>query len=621
MADHNVQKFISGTHSVIDPENIPIDAAQDSKNWITKDGIIELVRGREIVGTEGTVGTYTNDHWGYKADGTKVHFRKAGTKVQVDISGTWTDVITGLTETAKYTFSNYQSLAGTFVYVTGIDGLYKIHTANPTSYTSMYNSTKNFKGQSIIVTARMHMWDLPNDKTGHYGSYIDAQDSTVYTTVSGEATTSLTGTLAFKGGGATRTCFGVVITLTGTGEVYTDNNNGVLTGSLGGTGTINYTSGAYTMSAAGVGTATYQWEDSNIKGITDFTKSSTRLAGEGFMFRQDEGGDAIQQILVAPDGSFISLKSQSAYQLTIDNTDTNATNLVFRKDIGVLSKTGAVSTGFGIIFMNTANPNKPELTILEKNPIGDNLVPRVLFPQFQFSNFVYDEDTVVDFFDRYVVISCKSVADLENDTLLMGNVNSNTVDRTYYGLSCISKNEGYLYGGSPFELTSYRIFVGFDDLDNSIDNYWTGKDELYDSESLKKFRKLRLKGYIQAGQSYQVYVNYDNTGFQLVGTILSSGSYVDYNDPIMVGAHMVGDGEVGGSGGTTAFSYFTELKMKCPKFRKRTIKIIALGIGYVSIDTLNDWDILKFENRLPKGSRQKQHVDLSGSPVNEDYFS
>lgn len=95
----------------------------------------------------------------------------------------WTDTVTGLTDGAEYTFARYQSLAGTFVYATGSDGIYKICTANPGNYASMYDSTKNFKGKSIITTGRMLMWDLPNDKTGLYGSRIDAQDSTVYTTV------------------------------------------------------------------------------------------------------------------------------------------------------------------------------------------------------------------------------------------------------------------------------------------------------------------------------------------------------------------------------------------------------------------------------------------------------
>ena len=38
--------------------------------------------------------------------------------------------------------------------------------------------------------------------------------------------------------------------------------------------------GAYTLSASGVGTVNYQWEMTNNKGVTDFSKSATRLAGE-----------------------------------------------------------------------------------------------------------------------------------------------------------------------------------------------------------------------------------------------------------------------------------------------------------------------------------------------------
>lgn len=122
------------------------------------------------------------------------------------------------------------------------------------------------------------MWDLANDKTGLYGSYIDEANSTTET---GEIIAdTATGTLAFKAGDAKRTCFGVVITDTSSTEVFTDNYNGVLVGSLGGTGTINYTTGAFTTSQSGAGTATYQWEMSNNNGITDFTKSATRVAGQ-----------------------------------------------------------------------------------------------------------------------------------------------------------------------------------------------------------------------------------------------------------------------------------------------------------------------------------------------------
>lgn len=69
----------------------------------------------------------------------------------------------------------------------------------------MYASNKNFKGKSMIATARMVMWDLANDKSGLYGSYVDEAN---YTTETEEVLAdTASGTLAFKGGGATRTCF------------------------------------------------------------------------------------------------------------------------------------------------------------------------------------------------------------------------------------------------------------------------------------------------------------------------------------------------------------------------------------------------------------------------------
>ncbi|HEY5305397.1 MAG TPA: hypothetical protein VIJ52_01835 [Pseudolabrys sp.] len=74
----------------------------------------------------------------------------------------------------------------------------------------------------------------------------------------------------------------------------------------------------------------------------------------------------------------------------------------------------------------------------------------------------------------------------------------------------------------------------------------------------------------------------------------------------------MGQSQVGGDITTTVYPYFTELKLKAPKFRKRTIKIIAEGIGYVDIDFMSDHIITNFEDRLPKRYRQKQNVSLDG---------
>ena len=238
--------------------------------------------GNEITGSGKILGL----HVARKADGTEIPYRKRGRKLEYydSAADTWTEVGSNLFPAAavddEVSFANYNSLAGAQMFFSSPNsGFYKIMVANPGSYTDLTDASKNFKGYINILFSRVRLWGRTADLSGIYGSYIDNQQ---YTTVSGEATTSLTGTLAFKGAGAKRTCFAIAITITASGEVYTDDYNGVLTGSLGGTGTINYTSGAYTLSNAGVGTAAYQWEDSTNQGLGDFTKSGTRTAGQGF---------------------------------------------------------------------------------------------------------------------------------------------------------------------------------------------------------------------------------------------------------------------------------------------------------------------------------------------------
>lgn len=622
--DNEIQAFTKGVHNLLEDHLIPKDAASDSKNWYTQDGRIKLVPGRYRIGAEGASGALYGHIFGYKVDGTKVHWRKIGAKIQYFDGSAWQDVVTGLTAGADYTFTNYSSLAGSFTFAFGIDGIYKFHNANPGSYISLYDSAKNFKGHAFIDRGRTILWGRAEDRTGLYGSKIDRQNSTVYTTVTDENIGSgdgidltFNGTLAFKGGGATRNCFGVRVAVTG-GETFTDDYKGNLTGSAGGTGTINYITGAWTLTftvapanASNNIKATYQWEDSNAAGVTDFTKSGTRLAGEGFQFPQDEGGDAIQTILIGQDGAYYSLKRQSAYRLEIDPDDTNATNLVYRRDIGVPSLRGAVSTSKGIVFINTANAEKPELTILQRNPLGDNVEPIVLFPHFRFSDYSY-ADATIETWERYVVIACRTPDATANDRILLCDLTAGTVDITAYHARTFAKDGATLYCGSSVSESTYQLYNGYDDDGFPIDNYWISKGETFKTSRLKKYRKQRFSGRIDPDQSAEIYIDYDDAGFQLVGTIRGDGTYVDNTTPQEIGAQMIGESQVGGLVSATVFPFQVEFKLKIPKFQKRKVKIVAKGIGYLDFDTLTDHDVFTFENKLPKRFRVKQNVSLDG---------
>lgn len=631
MADHIVKQFLTGVSNLGDNETVPKDSAQDALNWLHVDGNIEIMRGSTTLGAEGTIGK-ANDIWfGYKTNGTKVPYRKAGTVIQYynSSTGLWVDIVTGLGLDDNYTFSNYSSLAGSFTFASGPGGLFKFHNANPGSYIDLYDSTKNFKGYCLIDKARMLLWGLTNDPTGLYGSYIDAQNGTVYTSVTNEVLATgdgvqvtFSGTLAFKGSNPKANCFGMALNMNPSGITATDNFLGVISGT-GVTGTINYITGAYSLTfSAPVAGGTqirmsYQWENSNSKGITDFTKSATRLAGEGFVLRQDEGGDAIMQVILGIDDSYYSIKQYSVYKYTADSTDTKPTNDVFRKDIGIPTRRSAVGTGRGIVFINTANPEKPELTVLEKNPLGDNILATPLFPHFKFQNYDFSE-AVVYAWSRYILLACKLNGSLTNDRLLLCDLSKNTVDITYYAVNSLAKDGGSLYAGSPFTNTVYKIFDGWDDNGQVISNYWISKAETYDSERLKKFRKLRLQGEISQAQVIEVYVSYDDADYSLVGTIRGDGTYVDLTSPGTVGSEMVGEGMIGGEdSGSTIYPYFLEIKMKTPKFRKRAVKFVGTGIGYASVSYMMDWDILTFEQRIPKRFRLKQNVSLDGKSTDQ----
>jgi hypothetical protein len=615
MKSREIKAFVHGVHNRFDPEIIKDDAYSDALGWVTKDGSIEISRGREVLGTQGAAGN-SIVHAGYKVNGTKVLFQKVGTKVQYYTGSAWADVITGLTADAPITFANYASLAGTFVYIFSTDGIYKIVPANPASYTSLYDSTKNFKGLALIDKGRTIMWGIVKDPTGLYGSWIDAQNSTVYTSVAGEVIADVaTGTLAFKAAGATRTCFAVVITDTSSGEVFTDDFNGALVGSLGNTGTINYTTGAFTITGqSGAGTASYQWENSNVKGVTDFTKSAPRVASEGFIFRQDIGGDKIQQVLVI-DGIYYSLKANSIYSLNIASDDLDATNEVFRTNVGILSRTSGAATSEGIMLIDTANQDTPTMRIITRNELGDNYDLIEKFQHFKFSDFRYD-DAVLYPYGNYVLVSCKTPEADANNRILVCDYLNKTVDIVPFQAKSFTQDGTTLYSGDSLSQSCYKTFNGFDDLGSVLENYVVSKsDNFGESTLLKKQKRLMLRGKISIGQNYDVFAMFDNGSEVLLGNVSSAAGYVDLDNPDTIGGSMVGEDLVGGSSTTLAYPYLVLLKIKTPKYRVRNLKFVANGFGYVSISNQVDWDIWTFEQKIPAKYRQKQNVSVNDGSI------
>lgn len=636
MKEFKTKLYTSGVQNKIPDEEITQDASSDSLSWITLDGQIELSRGRQEEGIDNTAssGGIYGEIFAPQNDGTKIHFRKKNTKIQYlnTANDTWTDVITGLTDEALYFFAPYSSLAGNYVYAGGPDGLYKINVANPGSYKDMYDATKNYKGYILINESRSFMWNIyaPNvDKTAIYLSKIDPQ-GTNYSTVTNEnlgasGSTNYSGTLAQATG--KRFVFALNITgTTGAGvETFTDNGNGILTSDAGGTGTINYATGAYNITFNAVTTAgnveaDYQYEDSNSGGLTDFTFSAPRVAGEGDFIPQEYLGEPIQNVIPF-DNKYYSFKTTSVYELDLTADDTNASNTVYRADIGIASPRGVVATGRGIAYIDMANPSVPILSMLVRNPVGGNLEPINLTPLFKWENYEFD-DLVMETWGENIVLSAKTIGSESNDRLFLVNTSQKySVDISYYGVNTFAKNSGLLYGGSSLAEVVYELFSDFDDLGQVVENYWEGKAENYNDDILKGFRFLQFKGLIDPNQNIEVYVDYDNNGYSLVGTIRGDGTYVDTSAPQLIGNRMVGTEEIGGGGdSTTVYPYICQLRVKTPKFRVRKLKFIATDFGYVSIQWQKDVDLLTFRQKLPPKYRSKQFVSLDGTQTDLPSF-
>lgn len=634
MISKTVPAFVSGVHNLIDPENIPRDAAKNAENFFTQDGRTVLVGGRINLGPEGTVGSTTGIHIGYTGRGERVLYCKMGTIIKYFDGTVWANCITGLTEDAEYSFANYSSLAGAFTYINGVDGYWKVVNTNPGSPISVYDPTKNFKGYIIIDRGRTLLWNRQADAfgiadpTGLYGSHIDTQlVGTQYTFVNNEAIgvapgPAYAGTLAFKGGNPFASAFGVtfVSTVAAGTETFVDNQDGTLTSNFNGTGTINYATGAYSITFSDVTlanvTSDYTWEDSNVDGITDFTHATPRVEGEGFVFPQDEGGDPIMNVLIGQDGAYYSVKQKSAYRLALSDDDSTATNEVYRKDLGLPFWRAAVSTSKGIIFINTANPTKPEMTLLTRNKFGTEVEPAIVFPHFKFADFTYDEASFSNY-DRWVMVFCKQNGSENNDRILLCNLAARTVDIIGYNGKGAVQDGSALYMGDSLSKSVYQIFSGFDDMGLAIDAFWEGKDDLDDSEDLKKFRKLRFKGHIDPDQLVGVYINPDNQGYFKVGSIWGGASYVNYSESQAIGANFVGQSQVGGDDIVNAYLYLMEIKVRTGKYRQLSIKLVPEGIGYFDFEMIMRWDMLLFESRLPSAYRQKQSVSLDGQQTDQ----
>lgn len=425
--------------------------------------------------------------------------------------------------------------------------------------------------------------------------------STVGGSQSGQASVTVIG----------RTAFGVSFTDGGT-EVFTDNYMGGLTGSLGGSGTINYATGAYSISfngtAAGNVTATYQWENSTVGGIADFTYSSTRTTGQGNFYLQD-GGTLLNS------HTYNQIEYQM-HQRSVWNVITNVADSAvgwlstpFRKNMASQNWRGSVATADGIYYVDTTVNSRPYFALIAYNQLGTQVLPTDLSsgstdgkPKFDMTEFYFDQASMFEW-DRYILCACRTLASSVNNRIILYNKDLDCFDVVDFYATCFSIANGALIAGDSATGNVFTVFSGFDDDQATPYSQWTSNIDFLKIVGQKTVKQIWIEGEIDPNQKMQVLAATDRGQFVLIGTVLGNGSYVDKGSNISIGQNTVGLNQVGGGGLQnsiiTSNHYEIPIKISLGRFQQIQLQFITIGIGYVSISTFLYYDVWEKADKMP----------------------
>jgi len=472
---------------------------------------------------------------------------------------------------------------------TGKRTVFNILVASPISVT---NITAITKAASAVVTAAGHTLSVGDYVILHgVGGMTEINDKIgIVTDINGNDFTidiNSTSFTNYTSGGTAGKC-----------EYFTDDKNGILNSNLGGTGTINYATGAIsvTFNTAPVNgnplNAIYLWEDSTSDGILDTTDTPTN-------FRQADAGN--MQNLFSIGADEYCMHSLKTYVLTMNATIQNSTNFIYRSKVGIPYWRAAAESGEGIVYLDYTNPNNPAVRVLKTSQFSSVVIPNDISETLELASYGFDYPVVYDWGNYYILV-CQKITNAVNDTFnsvaFLYNKVSKLWDRCDFYASCLADYEGGLIAGDSISKNVNRLFNGYDDEGGVIDNaYITEQSNLGLVEGTQKFNIFNIDGFINPDQSFDIYASYDDGNFSLIGTVDGNGSYVDFTQGHIVGGSTVGEAVVGSGGQPNSFHFQYEFKVNSDRFHYIQLKFVAKGVGALQI---NSWT---FKDRRYKGNR------------------
>jgi hypothetical protein len=606
--DYEIANFYGINSAIKDTKALKAGYSPDSLNWITSKendsialrrgyvrlGDTEVTGGGKVTGIGVAVG-YNGDQQLWFSYDRKVKYYDATLDDVVEVGS---DMLPVAANDEDVWFQPYSGLGGAYMYFGSPNSsVYKVPVANPDS--AVDQLTNNYRwgvfhvGQNRAFAGQRNGTVAGNvDPTGLYLSYIDKDQLSDFTAVTGEAIASFPHTLVARTGVRTA----AYVSVTDTVETFKDDRNGNLVGSAGGTGTVNYATGEIDItwgagSAGGAITCDYYHETATTAGLLDFTGSAN---GQGKSFRQDDGGGNLMAIFNINTTQYCFHENRTyQFQSTLD--DTTSTNLPYR-NIGIPYPRAAWQTPDGIILADVSRVNEPKyrrMAVLAGTDI-QTIEPKPISDALDLTSYVHDTCVAYRWGDYEIFCVQKKVlgvAEGFNSIMWVHNVVSDAWDKFDYYVSCLTELDGSLIAGDSISNNVYTLFSGFDEDGGVITNYWESSVLNLGIPNLKTCRRLVIEGLIQSDQQLAIDVSYSGGAWTEVFIVDGQASYVDSGIEISIGSRTIGSGVIGGGAEETASPYEIDFKLNSDRFVDIAVRLRALAVGYVSVNALTFKDI------------------------------
>lgn len=395
-------------------------------------------------------------------------------------------------------------------------------------------------------------------------------------------------------------------------ELFIDDRSGILTGSLGGTGTINYTTGAWTVTFLGAVTnlgevvADYYTEDAtdadsgvtNSGAILDFAEGNATSIADSLYFPQADAGD-FQNLGIIGDTIFC-IHTLKTYALRLIST-ADITNLIYREKVGIPYFRATVTTGKGIYYLDNIDPKDPKVRLLSISQFNTEVIPKSVSDNLNLSDYRFDLAVMFEW-GEYVCLACRTSDETVNNRLFMLNTIWNTWEVHNFRISDMDTYGGALLGADSGAAGVFKLFSGLADQNAIIENYFITGNDNYGKEGIKDTRRQRIMGMIGDDQQLDISYSIDNSPFVFFKSILGTGAYVDSSQRKVIGNTTLGEIIGGGQAQTDAIfasPYELEFQVNTARYNRIRYKLEAKGIGYISVSEFGPTDWRDKGRRLP----------------------